>query len=69
MAVSIKRTNSNLEVGAPRPLFLTGLSRPSFYSVSADGRFLMPDPKADPMANRIAVILNWQSGLARSEKR
>jgi Tol biopolymer transport system component len=69
MAVSVKRTGSSLDVGAPHPLFQTGMYGPNNYSVSADGRFLMPDPKADPLANRISVILNWPSALARSEKR
>ena len=69
MAVSVKRTGSSLDVGAPHTLFQTGLSGPSNYSISGDGRFLMYDLKADPLANRISVILNWQSALARSEKR
>jgi len=51
------------------PLFQTGLSNLSYYSVSADGRFLMNDPKADPLSNRIAIILNWQAVLGRNEKR
>jgi len=68
MSVSIKGTGPSLEIGAPQPLFQTGLARGKFYSVSADGRFLMDDPKADPSSNRIAVILNWQAGRARKEE-
>jgi Tol biopolymer transport system component len=67
MAVSIKRAGPSLEIGAPHPLFQTGLYPQAFYSVSADGRFLMDDLKAEPLRNSIEIILNWQA-LGRKEK-
>ena len=67
MAVSIKPAGTSLEIGAPHPLFQTGLYPQAYYSVSVDGRFLMDDLKSEAFRNRIEVILNWQA-LGRKEK-
>jgi Tol biopolymer transport system component len=65
MAVPVKRSGSSVEVGAPQSLFRTGASRINTYNVAPDGRFLMADANADPLANRISVILHWNSGLKK----
>jgi len=65
MAVDVKSSGSDIETGAPRPLFRTSLFRHGWnqYAVTRDGsRFLVLDPVGEA---EVAVVLNWTAGLGQ----
>jgi len=68
MSVEIK-TGSTVEIGAPKPLFLTRVrsyDAPNRYVVMPDGqRFLINVPAGDSTAAPVNVIVNWASGLKK----
>jgi len=65
MAVEIK-PGATLEVGTPRPLFLTRPAGVLRYDVTADGeRFLVSVPVEDSTSAPATVVLNWYEELKR----
>ena len=68
MSVEI-RTGSTVEIGAPKPLFLTRIrsyDAPNRYVVSPDGqKFLVNAPAGDATIAPINVIVNWASSLKK----
>ena len=72
MAVELT-TSPTFQAGPPKelfqgpPLFFPfGVSRPSQWGVTADGkRFLFPVPKVQTASAAVTVVLNWQAGLKK----
>jgi serine/threonine protein kinase len=69
MAVDVKVTANNFEVGVPKPLFDTHIavvpdSAFNTFVVSRDGqRFLMNVPDEESAPESLSVVLNWAAGL------
>jgi hypothetical protein len=64
MAAAVAVRGSNLEIGAPQPLFRThSVYYPVMpqYDVSPDGRFLIVTEVESAPAEPIHVLLNWKS--------
>jgi DNA-binding winged helix-turn-helix (wHTH) protein/Tol biopolymer transport system component len=64
MAVDIKGTGVNPELGVPQPLFDVRPSNAGF-DVAKDGRFLIPTPVEQTSAAPITVVVNWMAGLKK----
>jgi hypothetical protein len=60
-SVSIKAVGSELQIGAPVPLF----SIRGGFNISRDGRFLLDVTSADTVPAPITVIHNWSAVLDR----
>jgi hypothetical protein len=60
------KTGSNLEAGAPKPLFDTRLGASGGFDVSPDSRrFLLANSLEDADRTPITVIVNWNGELKR----
>jgi Tol biopolymer transport system component len=67
MAVAVRNTGANLEFDTPKQLFdakLTTLGTAFNYSVSKDGRFLIPMPETSE-ALPLTLVLNWPAALKK----
>jgi serine/threonine protein kinase/Tol biopolymer transport system component len=62
MASEVKTDGVNFQFSAPKPLFETRLVEPSWFDVSKDGRFLIPNESS---VVPITVVLNWPAVLRK----
>lgn len=65
MAAAVKRNESELEIGVPKPLFQ--MHPESFlpsYDVTPDGqRILVVSSRGQKLPSPITVVVNWETGL------
>ena len=66
MAVTIKNSSGNLEIGTPKALFDSKIAAGPLigFDVGKDGRFLIPVQEQGSAAP-ITLVVNWQAGLKK----
>jgi dipeptidyl aminopeptidase/acylaminoacyl peptidase len=66
MAVSIRHTGDELEIGKPVRLFQSrALESDREYDVGPDGRFLINLPVEEKTGDSLTVVLNWAAQLPK----
>jgi eukaryotic-like serine/threonine-protein kinase len=63
MAAQVTK-GARFEASVPTPLFETGMIAQSWFAVSKDGRFLIPNQKSGT-GRPITIVVNWQAGLKK----
>jgi hypothetical protein len=66
MAVEV-RGGAKFEAGVPKTLFATrfAVGGSTWFDVSDDGRFLIPNEAEEAGTSPISVVINWSASLKR----
>jgi Tol biopolymer transport system component len=64
MVVDVKAEDT-FEASTPKPLFQPHVGFQKWYTVSPDGRFLIPVPVERSSAPTVNVVVNWTAGLKK----
>jgi eukaryotic-like serine/threonine-protein kinase len=66
MAVAIRASGGNLEIGTPKALFAANITAGNNvnFDISKDGRFLIPQQE-QPEGLPLTLIVNWQARLKK----